>query len=133
MAAFSPISAQRLATCDERLQRLFTEVVKYWDCTVMQGHRGMEEQNEAVELGNSKLRWPNGPHNGRPSKAADVYPWPIPDDGTAKGRATYYAFAGYVLGTAQQMGIPIRWGGDWDGDRDLMDQDFDDLVHFEVR
>ena len=45
----------------------------------------------------------------------------------------FYYFGGYVLGTAQEMGIDIRWGGDWDGDRSISDQTFDDLVHFERR
>ncbi len=41
-------------------------------------------------------------------------------------------FVGYVLGTASMMGVNLRWGGDWDGDRDLADQDFDDWPHFEL-
>ena len=46
---------------------------------------------------------------------------------------TFYYFGGFVLGTAQEMGLDIRWGGDWDGDRSISDQSFDDLVHFERR
>ena len=41
-------------------------------------------------------------------------------------------FAGVVLSTASQLGIKIRWGGDWDGDFDLKDQSFIDLPHFEL-
>lgn len=33
---------------------------------------------------------------------------------------------------AQSMCIEIRFGGDWDRDYDLDDQDFMDLVHFEL-
>ena len=29
-------------------------------------------------------------------------------------------------------GIPLRWGGDWDVDTELKDNDFDDLPHFEL-
>ena len=32
----------------------------------------------------------------------------------------------------EQMGIDLIWGGDWDGDTDLKDNAFDDLVHFEL-
>jgi hypothetical protein len=31
------------------------------------------------------------------------------------------------------MGIKIRWGGDWDMDTETKDNNFDDLVHFEIK
>jgi peptidoglycan L-alanyl-D-glutamate endopeptidase CwlK len=37
------------------------------------------------------------------------------------------------LGVASQMGLKIRWGGDWDMDTQTKDNKFDDLVHFELR
>ena len=124
---------ERLSTCKPELIRLFERVAQTWDCECRCGHRGREAQDAAFASGASKLRWPDGPHNADPSTAADVYPHPVPDDKTSKGRATYYAFAGFVLGVAAEMGIKVRWGGDWDGDRDLLDQTFDDLVHFELK
>ena len=36
------------------------------------------------------------------------------------------------MGVASQMGIKIRWGGDWDRDTDLSDNRFNDLPHFEL-
>jgi len=36
------------------------------------------------------------------------------------------------MGTAQSLGYPLRWGGDWDGDTETNDNRFDDLVHFEL-
>ena len=42
-------------------------------------------------------------------------------------------FAGFVKGIALMLGIPIRWGGDWNGNNDLKDNNFDDLPHFELR
>ena len=30
------------------------------------------------------------------------------------------------------MGVDIRWGGDWNGDFNLKNQNFYDLPHFEV-
>ena len=41
-------------------------------------------------------------------------------------------FAGYVKRVADDLGIAIRWGGDWDGDGDFSDQTFHDLPHFEL-
>ena len=39
----------------------------------------------------------------------------------------------YVLGIASQMGLNIRWGGDWNQDTKTKDNKFDDLVHFEIK
>jgi hypothetical protein len=49
----------------------------------------------------------------------------------AKDLARWYYFGGYVCGVAEELGIPIRWGGDWNGNRQVDDQSFDDLPHFE--
>lgn len=117
-----------LQTCDERLQRLFTEVIKHVDCTVIQGHRGKDEQDEAFRKGHSKLKFPNSKHNSFPSKAVDVAPYPI--DWTNRERFTY--FAGIVKGLAISMNIPLRWGGDWSRNFDPKDETFLDLPHFEI-
>lgn len=67
-------------------------------------------------------------HNSQPSKAVDVSPYPI----NWNNKEGFYHFAGFVRATAQQMGIKIRWGGDWNGNFDLKDQNFFDLPHFEI-
>jgi len=126
---FSDRSKARLSTAHPTLQKLFNEVIKHYDCTIICGHRGEEEQNAAFDTGRSKLRWPRGNHNALPSNALDVGPWPL-DWNDSK---TFYYFAGFVKGLATSMGIDIRYGGDWDGDNDLNDQRFNDLVHFELR
>ena len=129
MPRFGKRSKKRLATCDDRLQDLFKKVIKYFDCTVIQGHRGEAEQNQAYDAGRSKLRYPDGKHNADPSKAVDVAPYPI--DWSDRDRFHY--FGGFVLGIAAQMGLKIRWGGDWDRDTQVKDNKFDDLPHFEIR
>ena len=129
MPSFSGPSKKRLSTCDKKLQTLFNEVVKHFDCSVLCGHRGEEEQNKAYKAGNSQKQFPHGKHNKLPSNAVDVAPYPIDWD----DRERFQYFAGFVLGTAKQLNINIRYGGDWDGDNDLKDNDFDDLVHFEIK
>ena len=129
MPRFGSRSKKRLATCDDRLQDLFKEVVKHFDCSVIQGHRGKADQNKAFDEGRSKLRYPDGNHNAVPSKAVDVAPYPI--DWSDRDRFHY--FSGFVLGIASQMGLKIRWGGDWDRDTQVKDNKFDDLPHFEIR
>ncbi len=129
MPRFSTKSKNRLHSCDERLQKIFKEVVKGFDCTIIEGHRGKEKQNAAYKKGNSKLKFPDGNHNSLPSTAVDVIPYPI--DWEDRERMSY--FAGYVIGIAKSMGIILRWGGDWDMDTKVKDNKFDDLVHFEIR
>jgi len=129
MAKFGRTSKKRLETCDERLQSLFNEVVKVFDCSILVGHRGEEDQNKAYKEGNSQVKWPKGKHNKKPSSAVDVAPYPI--DWEDRERFSY--FAGFVKGVAWRLNTHVRWGGDWDGDTELSDNNFDDLVHFELR
>lgn len=128
MPAFSETGRKRLEQCDPRLQRVFNEVVKHFDCSVLCGHRGEAEQNEAFRSGTSTQRWPASKHNSLPSKAVDVAPYPVKWDDVERFRY----FSGFVMGVASQLGIKLRWGGDWDGDTDLKDQNLIDLPHFEV-
>ena len=128
MAKFGAASLMRLETCHPLIQLLFRQVVRDFDCTIIKGHRGKEEQNDAVRDGKSKLEWPNSKHNVQPSHAVDAGPWPLDWDDTY----SFYLFAGWVLATARMLNIPIRWGGDWDSDLDIHDQNFNDLVHFEL-
>ncbi len=128
MPKFGRTSKKNLEECDPRLQKLFNEVVKEFDCSVLEGHRTEAEQNKLFHAGKSKVQWPNSKHNASPSRGIDVAPYPI--DWSDRERFTY--FAGYVKGIANQMGIQIRWGGDWDGDWQVRDNSFDDLPHFEL-
>ena len=128
MARFGKSSKRRLATCHEDLQEIFNEVIKYFDCSVLCGHRGEEDQNKAFESGHSKVKWPKGRHNHNPSIAVDVAPYPI--DWDDRERMTY--FAGMVMGIEKAKGIGLRWGGDWNQNTDLKDNSFDDLPHFEL-
>ena len=129
MARFGKRSRRNLNTCDKKLQDLFNEVVKHFDCSVLVGFRDRDGQNTAYASGHSKVKWPNGKHNTKPSFAVDVAPYPIDWD----DRERFIYFGGFVKGCAYRMNIPLRWGGDWDSDTQLSDNKFDDLVHFEVR
>ena len=127
MAKFGKKSREQLSTCEKDLQMLFNEVVRTFDCTVTQGHRTVEEQEKLYKEGKTKVKF--GRHNHKPSIAVDVTPYPVDYSNTDR----HYYFGGYVLGVASEMGIDIRWGGDWDGDKETKDQTFNDLVHFEIR
>jgi len=141
MYSFSNASRARLNTCDPRLQRVFNRVIWHHDCTIIEGHRIRSRQLELYAAGRTKVK--QGKHNATPSLAVDVapyiagigIPWPNkkkrPDTYT-KDFWQFVYFAGIVMGTAAELGVQLRWGGDWDRDRDMSDQSFDDLVHFEL-
>ena len=129
MPRFGRRSRKNLETCHEDLQELFNQVIKYFDCTVIQGHRGKEEQNKYFDEGKSKVKYPNGRHNASPSNAVDVVPYPIDWKDTDR----MYYFSGFVKGIAAKLGIPIRWGGDWNDNTEVKDTNFKDLPHFELR
>jgi peptidoglycan L-alanyl-D-glutamate endopeptidase CwlK len=127
MAEFSKQSLAQLETCHIDLQRLFNEVIKNHDCSILCGYRGREEQERAVKAGNSKLHYPASSHNKLPALAVDVAPYPV----NWKDRAGFIGFAYEVLGVAKMMGIKVRWGGAWNGTRNKPGK-FDDLPHFEL-
>ncbi|MFQ5352155.1 MAG: M15 family peptidase [Candidatus Binatia bacterium] len=136
MPKFGKSSKANLSTCHPDLQRLFGEVIKVFDCSVIKGHRGEADQNRAYMEKASKLKWPESKHNSNPSMAADVVPYPIcwaeDKKKTNNPQRRFYFFAGYVKAVAEIMGIQIRIGADWDMDTDLGDQTFNDLPHFEL-
>lgn len=125
---FSDESKRELQTCHPLLQRLFYEVLKVMDCKIIQGRRGKVQQDKYYYSGKSKVKYPSSLHNANPSLAVDSAPSPL----DWKDAKSFYYFAGIVKGIASMLGIPIRWGGDWDGDSDLNDQTFNDLCHFEL-
>jgi peptidoglycan L-alanyl-D-glutamate endopeptidase CwlK len=131
MPSFGKASKSRLDTCDPRIVEIMEEVVKHFDCSILEGRRDQATQDEYFRTGRSKLQWPNSKHNCNApdlSKAVDVAPYPI--DWNDSNR--FFILAGYIKGIAAVKGYKIRWGGDWDGDNDFKDQTFNDLPHFEI-
>lgn len=134
MPKFSQASFSKLSTCHPDLQALFYEVIKYFDCTIIEGYRNKEGQEKAFSDGNTQLHWPHGKHNSQPSMAVDVAPYPI----DWKNDKRFYWFAGYVMGIAQKlkdegkMTHAVRFGGDWNSDKNIDNERFKDLVHFEL-
>ena len=129
MPRFGTKSRGRLSSCHPDLQKVFNQVIKEIDCSILCGQRGEKEQNKAFDEGRSKVRFPDGRHIANPSNAVDVAPYPI----DWEDRERFHLFAGYVLGIADSMGIRLRWGGDWDRDWTVKDNKFDDLPHFEIK
>lgn len=120
MPSFGQRSTVNLSTCHPDLQKLFNEVVKKYDCSVLCGYRGRAEQNMAYSEGKSQVKFPKGKHNIVPSMAADVVPYPIQWENIER----FCHFAGYVQRVADDMGISVTWGGSW--------ETFKDYPHWEI-
>ena len=131
MPRFGKRSKERLRGVDARLVNVLNEVVKYFDITVIEGLRSQKRQDELVAEGKSKTKF--GKHVL--GKAVDIAPYPI----DWQARDDFHLLGGFVLGVASQMGVNVRWGGDWaasslyKGKRTTKDNSFDDLVHFELK
>lgn len=112
---------------------VFNEVIKYYDCSVIVGYRGKFEQDAAYFDGRSDKKYPDSKHNQMPSLAVDAVPWFKNKPHIRwKDEDKFYEFGGFVLGIAAMLGIKIRWGGNWDMDDELHDQNLFDLCHFEI-
>lgn len=133
MAAFSAASRKHLAEkVHPDLIRLFTEVVKHFDCTVLGGVRTPEDQDAFILQGLSKTKNSKHlPQSDGLAHAVDVAPYPLRWDERGWQKNQIY-FAGFVKGIASQMGIAIRWGGDWKSNNDPQHNGFEDLDHFEL-
>jgi peptidoglycan L-alanyl-D-glutamate endopeptidase CwlK len=134
---YSMQSLQRIATCELELQTLFMAVGQNRDTTIVCGKRTKEAQHAAFMANTSQVDWPRSKHNVVDplglSRAIDAGPYSPAHRGVDwNDKDGFYYFGGYVMATAEALGIKIRWGGNWDGDMDLKDQNFFDLVHFEL-
>ncbi len=118
MPKFSEISKARLIGCEGPLQVVCNKVIKFYDCSVIWGHRDQAAQDKAYFDGFSDKMWPNSKHNVLLSQAVDLAPYPIDWDDTER----FCVMAGFVLCVAAQEKIRLRWGGAWG-----------DYGHFELR
>ncbi len=154
MANFGANSQQKLLTCHASLQAVLTEAIKHYDFSIVCGTRGKEEQDLAFAKGMSKTQWPFSKHNANPSHAFDIYPYhskygSLTDDPTVIKKIQsvvavqpeavkqfitqeYCLMAGVIMTVATQVGVKLRWGGDWNCDGNRFDNSFNDLAHFEL-
>lgn len=133
VAKFGKVSLQRLSTCHPDIQRVMHEVIKEIDIMVIEGHRPRERQAYLYASGRTRpgpilTKTMNSPHCDSPSSAVDIAPHPLDWD-------DYEAFeemGRVVLRVANELGVQLRWGADWDRDGATHDERFRDYPHFEL-
>jgi len=125
MPKFGKRSRERMRGVDSRLINVMNELIKLMDVTIIEGLRTKERQEELVAKGASKTKFSKHIEG----KALDLSPYPI----DWENRDGFYYMGGMIRGIAQQLGYDIRYGGDWDSDGQTKDNNFDDLVHIEIK
>ena len=130
MYKFGKKSLEKLQTCHPDIQKICNELIKMMDVTVLEGVRSQERQAVLVAQGKSKTM--NSKHLKQAdgfSHAVDLAPYPIDwEDGKR-----FMYMQGMLRGIAQQMGIEISSGVDWDSDGQVKDHSFSDGPHFELK
>ena len=141
---FSSVSKRRLSSCDKGLQDVFYEVIKYVDITILEGYRSPKRQEQMYMKGLSKLRGGQSKHNKMRlgednlptlcSCAVDAALYHKDSELKVdwENREEFILLAGFILGVAQKLDVPLRWGGDWDRDFNPKNEHFSDLCHFEL-
>jgi peptidoglycan L-alanyl-D-glutamate endopeptidase CwlK len=125
MYKFGRRSRERLKGVDARLVNVLNELIKMMDVTIIEGLRSAERQKELLAKGATKVKY----SKHMEGKAVDIAPYPI----DWEDRDRFHYMGGMIRGIAKQLNISVRWGGDWDSDGETKDNNFDDLVHVELR
>ena len=125
MYKFGKRSRERLRGVDVKLVNVLNELIKMMDVPIIEGLRSAERQEELLAKGATKVKY----SKHMEGKAVDLAPYPI----DWENRDGFYYMGGMIRGIAKQMGVNIRFGGDWNSDGDTKDNSFDDLVHVEIK
>lgn len=145
MASFGPASRSKLDTCHPDLILIAERVIEIFDFSVLEGRRDDALQYQYFLEGKSQLDGITNRSNHQVdevqplSMALDAAPYPINFQQVEKAKARFYMMAGYFFQAAADLyregkiSHTLRWGGDWDGDKEFKDQSFDDLPHFELQ
>lgn len=91
------------------------KAIKRFDFTVVCGYRNEKDQNEAYQNGFSQLKFPNSKHNKSPSQAVDIAPYNATTKKIDWDNNNAFILLSHIMKEiAFDMGIRIRWGGDWE-------------------
>ena len=119
---------------DVKLVRLVELAIKRtpidFGIAYMGGYRTDEEQNHLFNSGYSQKDGYLKISKHQTGEAVDLIVFvgnEVVDD-----ERMLWQVAGVVISCASELGINIRWGGNWANDNDPRDNNFRDLFHFEL-
>lgn len=133
-----PASRKKLEGLHPNLIAVVTRAIEVTtqDFTVLCGVRTLAEQKELYAQGRTKpgniVTWTlNSRHLPAADglgRAVDLAPYPIDWNDLLK----FDAIAKAMFGASKELGIPIRWGADWDQDGKPRERGETDSPHFEL-
>ncbi len=135
--AFGTSSLANLAGCERDLRLVGARAMSYqvMDFSCSEGGRDEAKQTWYYASGRTRSgpiitykEWPDGNHNDEPSRAVHFRPYPLDWEDLARFRI----LSGLIRGAAAELSVPIKWGGDWDRDGQVKDNNFNDLAHYEL-
>lgn len=141
MPQFSEFSLKHLSTCRSEIVETLTLVVAEYDIRVLEGRRSWDRQEQLLAEGKTTKGPGESKHNPPKlpdgtedtewlSDAVDVAPYPI----DWKDAKRFIYMAGLIIGVGRALGYDFRWGGNWDEDQIIIDdQNFNDLPHIEYK
>ena len=144
-------SLDKLVGVDERLQRVVKRAIQLskQDFMVLEGIRTREQCMINYGKGRTvaqcvakgvpakyaqpkvaKVTWLNNPFASKhvTGKAVDLVPYPVDWNDLKK----FDLIAQAMLQAAKELGVPVRWGADWDNDGKPRERGESDSPHFEI-
>lgn len=125
---FDDASERNLSKAHPLLQRVIRQARKHVAFRVLDSTRGEKAQTVAYKTGKSKAKFGQSAHNYIPAVAVDLFPAPYDWNDIE----AFDAMAEIIMSIAKVLGVPIRWGGDWNRDGDKTKSDAWDKPHFEL-
>jgi peptidoglycan LD-endopeptidase CwlK len=122
-------SLSRLQGVDEDIVRVIKRAIELTpiDFTVLEGLRTKSRQAQLLKRGATRTM--NSRHiTGHAVDIAPLVGGKIPWNDWDK----FATVANSVFEAADELGVLIQWGGDWDGDGDSKDETFLDGPHYQV-
>jgi peptidoglycan L-alanyl-D-glutamate endopeptidase CwlK len=120
MPVFGGRSQTALKTTHPDLVRVLSLAIQRFDFMVIQSSRTQEEQEADFRKGVSKAHWLQSAHDYSPSFACDCAPVPL----NWSDLNSFHNMADAIKKAANELNIPIVWGGDW--------KSIKDYPHFEL-
>ncbi|KQS74519.1 M15 family metallopeptidase [Rhizobium sp. Leaf383] len=128
VSAFDKASLTNLSKAHPKIQAVLVRAREQVEFRVLDSSRGRAAQEKAFKEGRSKARFGQSAHNWSPAIAVDLFPAPY-DWNAVKA---FDELAAVVMRIATDMGVPLRWGGDWNMDGNKTASDAWDKPHFEL-
>ena len=131
---FGMLSEQRLSTVHPALREIARRALELSeiDFGVSCGWRSKADQEKAFKGGFSKVRFPNSAHNPSPACAIDIIPYPFVGWNDKRLVPQLVEISEAFFKASKELGVDIRWGGDFNRDGNKTTSDGWDKMHYEL-